>query len=78
MMSDSELERLRTQLYWHEERGEIPQAIKLLRTLQLDALRHALEVVELRRAWMYNASSKPCDNPALPDLQRLIRDLELR
>lgn len=75
MMNDSELYQIHTKIYWYTNQGEDSEALTLLRSIQLDALHHVREVVEKNPS---RGEREGEDNSALPALDRLIRELELK
>lgn len=75
MMGDAELYQIHAKIYWYTSRGKDSEALTLLRSIQLDALRHARDVVEKHPLCAEQAGE---DNTAMPALDRLIRDIELK
>lgn len=85
MKTESELEGIATNFHYGANSFHfhdwLPGATKQLRQIQIDALREAREMVEKHSIWAADHDTdEPVNipNPALPELDKLIRDLELR
>lgn len=61
-------------------RDVVAPSVKLLRSIQIDTLREAREMVEKHSIWAADHETELVDisNPALPELDKLIRELELK
>lgn len=82
-MTNTELEQIvdtiRTGFQLRSE--SIAAHIKLLRSIEIAALREVRELVEKQTIWAADhETEEPVNipNPALPELDRLIRNLELK
>lgn len=80
-MTNQELNELGTRIWLACDGDDLPTVNKLLRSIEIAALREARELVEKHTIWAADhETEEPVNipNPALSELDRLIRETELK